>query len=117
MRYKLIDVEQVHEDDVQFGTCELCMLMGSLDYDVLKFEDENGKEYLISTGEWDWGDFIEYIHIDNYILFAEFIRDRDYPVEQIDKWGRSNMIDIVVGMIEDYEEDSKRMKMEDREVL
>ena len=104
MKYKLVDVEHVHEDDVQFGTCELCEWMGSLDYDILKFEDEDKKEYLISTGEWDWGDFIEYIEIDNYILFAEFIKDREYPEVTIDERGCSNEGDIVVNMVEDYKE-------------
>lgn len=104
MKYKLVDVEHIHEDGVQFGTCELCEWMGSLDYDVLKFEDENKEEYLIGTGEWDWGDFYEYIDIDNYILFAEFIQDRDYPEVVTDERGNSNEIDIVVKMAEDYKD-------------
>ena len=102
MKYKLVDVEHVHEDDVQFGTCELCEWMGSLDYDILKFEDEDKEEYLISTGEWDWGDFIEYIEIDNYILFAEFIQDREYPEVITNERGHSNEGDIVFKMVEDY---------------
>ena len=102
MEYRLIDVERIHEDDVQFGTCELCEWMGSLDYDILKFEDENKKHYFINTGEWDWGDFIEDLYIDNYILFAEFIRDREYPEVITDERGRSNERDIIAKMVEDY---------------
>ena len=104
MKYKLVDVEHVHEDDVQFGTCELCEWMGSLDYDILKFEDEDKEEFFISTGEWSWGDFYEYIEIDNYILFAGFIRGREYPEVTTDAWGRSNERDIVVQMVEDYKD-------------
>ena len=102
MKYKLVDVERIHEDDVEFGTCSLCEWMGSLDYDILKFEDEDKEEYFIATGEWSWGDFYEDIDIDNYILFAEFVRDREYPEVIIDEWGRSNERDIVVKMVEDY---------------
>ena len=109
MKYKLVDVEHVHKDDVQFGTCELCEWMGSLDYDILKFKDENKKEYLISTGEWDWGDFVEYIEIDNYILFAEFIQDREYPEVTTDERGYSNEGYIVVNMVEDYKESKEQL--------
>lgn len=110
MKYKLVDVERVHEDDVQFGTCELCEWMGSLDYDVLKFEDEDKEEYFISTGEWDWDDFIEYIDIDNYTLFAEFIQDRECPKVTTDERGRSNKEDIVDRMVEDYKESKDSCK-------
>ena len=102
MKYKLVDVEHIHEDGVGFGTCELCEWIGSLDYDVLTFEDEDKEKYRISTGEWDWGDFYEYLGIDNYILFAEFIQDREYPEVVTDERGGSNKRDIVVKMVEDY---------------
>lgn len=80
MRYKLIDVKRYHEDDVEFGTCELCIWIGSLDYDTLILEDELGNKHEVETGEWDWGDFYEDIQINNYISFAEFISNRDYPI-------------------------------------
>ena len=59
MKYKLVDIIR-EEKDVQFGTCELCQRMGTLSYDVLVFEDENGMKFKEENGGWSWGEYFEY---------------------------------------------------------
>lgn len=67
MKYKLIDIKQETEE-VEFGTCELCMWVGDLTTEHYVFEDENGKIITIEGGCWDWGDYINYTYADVNIL-------------------------------------------------
>lgn len=77
MKYKLIDIQQKTEE-VEFGTCELCMWIGDLTTEHYVFEDENGKIITIEGGCWDWGDYINYTYADINILdFAAYISTLD----------------------------------------
>ena len=105
MKYQLIDVEQEVEENVEFGTCDLCSRMGTLSYDVLVFKDENGYIYKVDNGEWSWGDWLEHWFIDNYIKFADFIKDREYPEpDYYDDDDMMDFSDIVHEMYNDYQE-------------
>lgn len=104
MKYKLVDVIREVEEDVRFGTCDLCQRMGTLYYDVLVFEDENGMKFKEENGAWDWGDYFEYWYIDNYVDFAIFIADREYPEPERDEYGVGQFHEIVNMMYQDYGE-------------
>lgn len=104
MKYQLIDVIRKVEEDVQFGTCDLCEYMGTLHYDVLVFEDENGMKFKEENGAWSWGDWFEYWYIDNYVDFAGFIADREYPEPERDEYGVGQFHEIINMMYQDYGE-------------
>lgn len=102
MKYKLVDIIREVEEDVQFGTCDLCQRMGTLYYDVLVFEDEDGNRFKEENGGWDWGDYSENWYIDNYVDFAGFIADRDYPVPDRDEYGGEQFHYVVNMMYQDH---------------
>lgn len=79
MKYKLIDVKNEIEN-VTFGTCELCMSVGTNYYDVLIFEDENGDQHEVEAGMWNWGDYF-HIYIENAIEFADWVKDQEIDEE------------------------------------
>ena len=85
MKYKLVEVLNKTEEDVEFGTCELCSYLGTHQYDILIFRDESGLEYEFEDGYWDWGDYTTRWYIDNYIKFANFIADREYEKDLSDE--------------------------------
>lgn len=102
MKYKLVDVIREEEDNVMFGTCDLCEHMGTLYYDVLVFEDENGVKFEEENGAWSWGDYFEYWDIDNYVDFAGFIADREYPEPEKDRYGVEKFHEVISMMYQDY---------------
>ncbi len=78
MKYKLIDIYSNTEEDVEFGTCELCMYIGDLTTEHYVFEDEDGKRTTLEGGEWDWGSYSNYAYRNvNVIDFAEYISTLD----------------------------------------
>ena len=83
MIYKLIDIE-TETEEVEFGTCELCMSIGDLTTDHYVFEDENGVRITVEGGEWDWGEYYYYTHSDiNIVDFAAYVSTLD--IEDIDR--------------------------------
>ena len=78
MKYKLIDIYSNTEEDVEFGTCELCMYIGDLTTEHYVFEDEDGMRTTLEGGEWDWGSYSNYAYRNvNVIDFAEYISTLD----------------------------------------
>ena len=78
MKYKLIDIYSNTEEDVEFGTCELCMYIGDLTTEHYVFQDESGKTITLEGGEWDWGSYSNYAYRNaNVIDFAEYISTLD----------------------------------------
>lgn len=104
MKYTLVDVENEVERDVQFGSCDLCYHLGTHYYDNLIFQDENGQKYRVENGEWSWGSYMEIWDIDNYVAFAAFIKDKDYPTPQLDHYGELEFESVVHEMYLQYEE-------------
>lgn len=104
MEYKLINVINKAEENVWFGTCELCEYMGTHHYDVLVFENEQGKQFEIENGYWCWGDYFVRWPIDNYVKFADFIQGRDYPCADL----VTTMFEVVNQMWRDYENSSQQ---------
>ena len=92
MKYKLIDIKQETEE-IEFGTCELCMYIGDLTTKHYVFEDETGKVITIEGGYWDWGSYSNYTYVDVNILdFAAYISTLD--IKDIEE--------EFVGIIQDY---------------
>lgn len=57
MKIKLIDCEE-YERVEQFGTCDLCMHMGTAEYRTFTFENvATGELFDVEAQEWDCGDF------------------------------------------------------------
>lgn len=83
MKFKLIDILSHHEDDVQFGTCELCFHTGSLDTETMVLEDENGKIYELELGYWSWGDYFHELEIMELSIMTieEWISQHDFQDE------------------------------------
>lgn len=77
MKIKLINVETEYEDDVEFGTCELCMSIGSVDYPTFFFEKDNGEKFELQGWEWDWGDF-DSIYISNIVKFNDYLSELNF---------------------------------------
>ena len=94
MRYKLIDVKREIEEGAEFGTCELCMSVGTLEYAVAVVEDEEGNVQEFENGYWSWGDWYEYCYeeIENVIDFAHWFSKQDLSSE-LDARGFWNLVD------------------------
>lgn len=73
---QLVDIIRETEEDVEFGTCELCMNVGDLDTEKLLFRDAKGKELEFELGYWSWGDYYQPYNIDNVGNFAHFINQK-----------------------------------------
>lgn len=89
---KLVDVESV-EEEVTFGTCELCFSVMDYTFEYFIFEDsKTGERHSILNGEWDWGDFYEdiWLGIDGNICdIADFLIKKNIQTfEELEsKWG------------------------------
>lgn len=115
MKYKLIDVQYQTDEDVEFGTCELCFYTGSLTVEYWVLEDENGRKFTYENGQWSWGDYFHGYRIDNYIDFADVISKNEYPeykegYPEFKYRYENNLESIVHEMYSDYDEwlDKKR---------
>lgn len=105
MRYKLIDVVGKVDEDVTFGTCELCWSVGDLYYNEFIVEDVCGKQYVFVDGFWSWGDWITetYTYIQNVVQFAEWLSEQDLPpnLDEDTFWS------VVNEYIEKYQEEEE----------
>ena len=73
MKIKLIDCEE-YERVEQFGTCDLCMHMGTAEYRTFTFENvATGELFDVEAQEWRYGDFFRAEDIDNLARFAEWL--------------------------------------------
>ena len=83
MKYKLIDVRNEKEENVRFGTCELCMRTGTNYYEVYVVQDKTGKQYEFESGHWVYGEHMPYVweDIHNVMQFAEWFGKQDLPAD------------------------------------
>lgn len=101
MRYKLVDV--LHEEEyTEFGTCDLCRFFGTLKYDIMVFETEDGKRIEFENGSWSYGHYSAHFDIDNYIDFAEYIADKEWPEAEKGRYDTYKMLPVVREMFNDY---------------
>ena len=107
MKYRLIDVKNNVEENVQFGTCDLCQYMGTHYYDILVFEDENGNVYREENGFWSWGDYMTYWDIDNYVKFAHFITGKEFNKPENDRYGDLDFHAVINDMYFEYLEEGE----------
>lgn len=105
MKYKLIDVVGKVDEDITFGTCELCMSVGNLYYNEFIVEDVDGNRYVFEDGYWSWGDWITipYQDIHNVIQFAEWLSKQDLP-EYLDEYTFWNAVDEYTEEYQEVEE-------------
>ena len=80
---KVIDVGTNPEDDVEFGTCEVCLSYGNeVDnpYMVLEFPD--GTQATVDTYYWSAGDYWE-SKIKNVVDFSAWLSEQDLSDEVV----------------------------------
>ena len=80
---KVIDVGTNPEDDVEFGTCEVCLSYGNeVDnpYMVLEFPD--GTQAKVDTYYWSAGDYWE-SKINNVVDFSAWLSEQDLSDEVV----------------------------------
>lgn len=107
MKYKLIDVRNEQEDGVTFGTCELCMHVGTHYYEVYVLKDENGQEHSLESGFWSWGDYMTYSYesIHNAIDFADWLSKQNLPEDINEEYFFHNVYDRYVEEVQEDEEE------------
>ena len=94
---KVIDVGSNPEEEVEFGTCELCFSYGVADnpYMVLEFPD--GTQVTHETYFWDWGDYCE-SRVNNVVDFSAWLSEQelsDEDVEALKNDGKQVLIDLI----------------------
>lgn len=101
MKIKLIDCEE-YERVEQFGTCDLCMHMGTAEYRTFTFENvSTGELFDVEAQEWCYGDFFRAEDIDNLARFAEWLLHNEVPAYSI-----SMEFDWICGVIGAYNRQS-----------
>lgn len=81
MKIKLIDVETTEDNDVTFGTCEMCMSYGHTTYEpvyIFQLGDDEDNLVKVDGYWWSWGDYSE-LMVDNVIAFADYISQQEFP--------------------------------------
>lgn len=76
MKYKVIALESDYEE-VETGTCELCMGTDYIDCGSIILEDENGQKVDIPLSIYcGWGMYDE-LYIDNVVNFSAWLAQQD----------------------------------------
>lgn len=79
MKVKLFDCYS-EERVVQFGTCDLCMSMGSAEFRTFMFMDvETGRVLSAEAQMWEYGDLVKAEEVDNLARFAEYLLTNEVP--------------------------------------
>lgn len=77
--FKLINVRTEHEEEEEFGTCEMCMYTAPDTGYYFEFRDTvTGEEFEVPGFHWEWGTKFE-IEIDNIPRFAAWLQERWVP--------------------------------------
>lgn len=98
---RLVDFISEVEEDVEFGTCELCFRTSDLHREFFVFKDDEGRELEIETGGWSWGDYDIYYPIDNIPDFAHFINKKNILSLQ---WLEDNFDEMYYEYMEERED-------------
>lgn len=77
MKIKLHDYESEIEEDVTFGTCDMCMYVGDAEYPYFYFKYEDGTTETVEGFCWDHSGLYT-IYIDNIPSFAAWMNDQDF---------------------------------------
>lgn len=93
--YKVIDVGSNPEDEVTFGTCELCLSYGNeVDNPYLVIEKPDGTTEEVDIYYWNWGDYFEY-HIDNVVNFSAWLVEQDIDDDGFERDSTSLIINLI----------------------
>lgn len=97
--YKVIDIGSNPEDDVTFGTCEICMSYGNyVDNPYLVIEKPDGTTEEVPIYYWSWGDYFEY-NIDNVVEFSAFLSEQDIDDGEFEE----NSTSVIINLINEYD--------------
>lgn len=77
MKIKLHDYESEFEEDVTFGTCDMCMYVADAEYPYFYFTYEDGTTEKVEGFSWSWSD-LRTIYIDNIPSFAAWMNEQDF---------------------------------------
>lgn len=94
MKIEILDYRSWEDEEVEFGTCELCMSTGSAMFEQVLVQQDDGTPYWVDLYAWDYGDLSQ-IHIDNLPRFAAWLSEQDLdPAEYGHKLSYYDMVDL-----------------------
>jgi hypothetical protein len=97
---KVIDIGSNPEEEVEFGTCELCFRYGMADnpYMVLEFPD--GTQVTHDTYYRDWGDYFEFT-VDNVVDFSAWLSEQELSDDEVEAL-KNDGKHVLIGLIDRY---------------
>lgn len=110
---KILDIYDHTEDNVDFGTCELCFSTGSLTTEFIKVEYDS-KVYDLELGGWSWGDYIPYMvpNIDNIVKFNDFLITQPVDIKLNKYDSDDNILTTLTDIMEYYDKFHQRNKVD-----
>lgn len=94
MKIEILDYQSWEDNEVEFGTCELCMSTGSAMFEQVLVQQDDGTPYWVDLYAWDYG-HLSQIHIDNIARFAAWLSEQDLdPAEYGHKLSYYDMEDL-----------------------
>lgn len=94
MKIEILDYQSWEEEEVEFGTCEMCMSTGSAMFEQVLVQHDDGDTYWVDLYAWDYG-HLSQIHIDNIARFAAWLSEQDLdPAEYGHKLSYYDMEDL-----------------------
>ena len=84
MKIKLKDVKYGEPYEETFGTCEFCMSTSTTRDEILVFESDSGETVEMSNYWWSWGDRFEYLYVDNWAEFAQWLGSKEWDFSDED---------------------------------
>ena len=96
---EVIEIGSNPEEEVEFGTCELCFSYGIADnpYMVLEFPD--GTKVTLDTYYWDWGDYCE-AKVGNVVDFSAWLSEQELSDEEVEALKDNKY--VLIRLIEEY---------------
>ena len=95
MKIEILDYQSWEDNEVEFGTCEMCMSTGSAMFEQVLVTQDDGTPYWVNLYAWDYGDLSQ-IHIDNIARFAAWLSEQSLdPAEYGHKLSYYDMVDLV----------------------
>lgn len=94
MKIEILDYQSWEDNEVEFGTCEMCMSTGSAMFEQVLVQQDDGTPYWVDLYAWDYG-HLSQIHIDNIARFAAWLSEQSLdPAEYGHKLSYYDMEDL-----------------------
>lgn len=104
MKIKLLDVRSEVEEDMGFGTCELCMYNADHHYNIFELEattETRCFKWEEEAGEWSWGDYFP-IYIENIPAFAAWLETHEFDEKSLD-WHQYDGHPMLASIVWEYD--------------